>query len=88
MDLRIADDAAPRHLLAAGLELRLDEHERLPARLRERRARRQRDPDADERDVADDEIAARTAAPSSSRAFVRSSTVTRGSLRSLGCSWP
>ena len=38
VDLGIADHAAPPDLLAAGLELRLDEDERLPARLREPRA--------------------------------------------------
>src|SRR6187200_749446 len=56
VDLRIADHAAPPDLLAAGLELRLDEDERLPARLREPERRRQRDADADERDVAGHEV--------------------------------
>src|SRR5438067_214551 len=61
----LAHDAAPHHriahhalrrLAAGGLELRLDEHERLPARRGERERRRQRLADADERHVARDEL--------------------------------
>src|SRR5215831_19223147 len=53
--LRVANDAAAR-LAAAGLELRLDEHDSLPSGRRELEQRRQRLPDADERDVADNEV--------------------------------
>ena len=56
MDLRIADHAASADLVAARLELRLDEDERFPTRLREPERRRERDADADERDVAGDEV--------------------------------
>src|SRR5580765_4544756 len=54
--IRVADHAAPPDLLAAGLELRLDENERLPPRLREPERRRKRGANADERDVAGHEI--------------------------------
>jgi hypothetical protein len=62
---QLADDAAPRpgiaddpaaSLAAARLELRLHEHDRLPARASQVQQRRQRLPDADERDVADHEL--------------------------------
>src|SRR6185312_11374385 len=43
-------------LAATGLELRLDEHDRLPAGLREPQRRGQGRPNGDERDVADDEL--------------------------------
>src|SRR5207247_8640008 len=61
----LVEDAAPRpgiandpaaSLAAAGLELRLHENHGLPARRRQLEERRQRLPDADERDVADDEL--------------------------------
>src|SRR5438477_10678592 len=52
---RIAYDAAAR-VLAACLELRLHEHNRLPARRSEFEQPRQRLSYADERDVADDEL--------------------------------
>ena len=51
LHLGVAHDALAR-LAAARLELRLDEHERLPAGLGERERRRQREPHRDERDVA------------------------------------
>src|SRR5918912_1966350 len=53
--LRVADDAASPHLLPPRLELRLHEHDRLPARSGEREHRRQDEPHADEGDVAGDE---------------------------------
>src|SRR5215210_180784 len=46
----------PRPLAATGLELRLDEDERLPARCGEPQDRRQRELDADERNVAGDDL--------------------------------
>ena len=52
----VAHDAALSHVRAAGLELRLDEHDRLPAGRAEPQHRRQRDPHRDERDVADREL--------------------------------
>src|SRR5438105_8667819 len=54
-DPGIADDA-PRGLGPACLELRLHEHERLPARRREPKHRRQGLPKADEGHVARDEL--------------------------------
>ena len=59
--LRVADDAL-RRVGPARLELRLHEDERLPAGRGEPQQRRQRRPHGDERDVADDELAARTGA--------------------------
>src|SRR5438874_4343363 len=53
--LGIAHDAATRGR-GAGLELRLHEHDGLPAGRRQLEHRRQRLADADERDVADDEL--------------------------------
>ena len=56
VNLRVSNDPALPDLLATRFELRLDEHERLPARARESKRGRQRGADADERDVARDEI--------------------------------
>src|SRR5439155_16181396 len=53
---RTLPDDALRRLGAARLELRLDEHERLPARRGQRERGRQGGTDADERDVAGDEL--------------------------------
>ena len=53
---RIAHDATPRHIRLPRLELRLDQDERLPAALGEGEDRRQNGPDADEGDVAGDEL--------------------------------
>ena len=50
------DDAALADLAAAGLELRLHEHHRLPARCGQPERRRQRLRHRDERHVADDEL--------------------------------
>src|SRR5581483_6177622 len=55
-DRRVADDTALADVGAARLELRLDEHDGLPARRCEPKERRQRDADRDERHVADDEL--------------------------------
>ena len=71
---RVADDAL-RRVGAACLELRLDEHERLPAGRRQRERRRQDARRGDERDVARDRARAGRAARLRWRAFVRSSTV-------------
>ena len=84
--LRVTDDAL-RHVRPAGLELRLDQHERLPAGGREPQQRRQHDLDGDERDVADDQ-GRRERQLRDDRALTRSSTVTRSSARSRGWSWP
>src|SRR5205085_111759 len=54
--LEVAHDASLPHVGAAGLELRLHEHDRLPSRLAEPQHRRQRKPHRDERDVADSEL--------------------------------
>src|SRR5439155_8850142 len=51
-----SSDVCSSDLAAGGLELRLDEHERLPAGRGERERRRQRLADADERHVARDEL--------------------------------
>jgi aminoglycoside 6'-N-acetyltransferase len=51
----IADDA-PADVLAAGLELRLHEHDSVPTRRGELQQPGQRLPHADKRDVADDEL--------------------------------
>jgi hypothetical protein len=79
MDGRIAHDAAAAQPFAPGFELRFDQRDDRPAR-REKRARaiEQRD-DRDERRVDDDQV---------ERQFVRSTTVTRGSLRSDAASCP
>ena len=55
-DRRVADDAALADVGAARFELRLDEHDCLPAGRRERERRRQRGAHGDERDVAHDEL--------------------------------
>src|SRR5829696_3565565 len=55
MDGGVADNAF-RRIAAAGLELRLDQHDRLPAGAREGERRRQRLVDADEGHVCDDEV--------------------------------
>ena len=55
-DCRVADDAALADVLAAGLELRLHEHDGLPARRGERSAGGSAIRTRDERHVADDEL--------------------------------
>src|SRR5215207_7068481 len=55
VDGRVADNAL-RRIAATGLELRLDQDDRLPAGAGERERRRQRLVDADEGDVRDDEV--------------------------------
>ena len=60
--LGIAHDAAA-HLAAPGLELRLHQHERPPARLGARERGRQHQPQRDERDVGRDQRRRDTAAP-------------------------
>src|SRR5207302_3489408 len=52
----VANHSALPDFLAAGLELRLDEDERLPARRSESEGGRKRETDADEGDVARDEL--------------------------------
>ena len=54
VDLRVADDASFPDLVLARLELRLDEHERIPPWLQERQHRRESESHADEGDVADE----------------------------------
>src|SRR3954452_857288 len=54
--LRVAYDASLADVPAPGLELRLDQHARLPAGRREPQHRRKRDPHRDERNVADDQL--------------------------------
>src|SRR4029450_5870683 len=49
-------DAPALDMLTSRLELRLHEDDRLPAALREREDRRKHSADADERDVAGDEL--------------------------------
>jgi aminoglycoside 6'-N-acetyltransferase len=56
VDRRVPDDTAPADLVLAGLELRLDEHDGVPARLEQPQHRRQGDPDADEGDVRDEQV--------------------------------
>ena len=58
MDLGIADDAPLPDFALACLELRLDEHERIPARLQERQDRGESEANADEGDVTGEEIGA------------------------------
>src|SRR5690348_7853524 len=53
---RIAHDAALADVGAARLELRLHEHDRLPARRGQADDGRKHDPHGDERDVADDQL--------------------------------
>ncbi len=55
LHLRVPHHAL-RDVCSAGLELRLHEHERLPAGSGEPQYRRQRETDGDERDVADHEL--------------------------------
>src|SRR4051812_12043323 len=52
----IAHDTPLPHVGASGLELRLHEYDGLPARRAEAQNRRQREPNRDERDVADREL--------------------------------
>src|SRR5919201_6098449 len=52
----IPDDSSLPDVGAPRLELRLDEHDRLPAPRRQPERRRQGHPHGDERDVADDEL--------------------------------
>ncbi len=54
--LGVADDAAVRHVGLPGLELRLHEHEGVPAGLEQPQHGRNGDPDADEGDVADEQV--------------------------------
>src|SRR6476646_1211616 len=54
--LRVSVDAALPHLGAAGLELRLHEHDRLPPGRTQPEDRWEREPHRDERDVADGEL--------------------------------
>src|SRR5207248_2290046 len=75
VNLGITDHAAATDVGATSLELRLDEHERLPPRPRKGEHGRQRLPDADEGDVAGDSSGA-NGSSRIVRAFVRSSTVT------------
>ena len=88
VELGVADDAAAADLVLPDLELGLDEHDRVPAGSQQLHNRRQRNSHADEGDVGDEQVRAGNGSSVSSRAFVRSSTVTRASLRSFGCSWP
>src|SRR5262245_1137421 len=53
---RVTDDSALADVGAPSLELRLHQHDRLPARRREPQHRRQRHAHRDERHVADDEL--------------------------------
>src|SRR5947209_7968172 len=55
-DRFVAHDAALADIGAARLELRFDQHHRLPGGRRELQRGRQGDPHGDERDVADDEL--------------------------------
>src|SRR3954451_7872913 len=55
-DLDVAHDPALPHLGAAGFELRLDEDDGLPTRRGDREDRREHEPEADERDVRNDEL--------------------------------
>ena len=56
MELAVADDATPPHLAAAGLELRLDEDERVPPVLEQSQRRGQDEANADERHVAHEQV--------------------------------
>ena len=84
----VADDAALPHVGAARLELRLDEHDRLPARRGEPRARAAARSAREMNETSQTTSCGGYGSSVSARAFVRSSTVTRGSSRSRGCSWP
>src|SRR4030095_4898186 len=59
VDLGVADDASLPHFPLSSLELRLDQHERVPAGLHQRQHRRQHETDADEGDVADEQVRAK-----------------------------
>src|SRR5215210_5724137 len=59
VDLGVADDTAPADLVLARLELRLHEHDGVPARLEQPQHGRQGDPDADEGDVRDEQLGAK-----------------------------
>ena len=88
MELRIPDDPAAADLVLPDLELRLDEHDGVPALLEEAQHRRQRNPDADEGDVGDEQVGAERQLGQVARVRPLEITVTRGSSRSFGCSWP
>ena len=63
MDVRVPDDAAAPNLALAGLELRLDEHDRIPTGREQAQHRWQRGPDADEGDVGDEQVGAERQLP-------------------------
>ena len=88
--LRVADDPALAHVGGAGLELRLDEDERTP---RPASAQASAGGSALPRPMKETSQTTNVgrngrSSQRSSRTFVRSSTVTRGSSRSFGWSWP
>ena len=83
----VAHDAL-RRLGAAGFELRLDEHERLPAGRGEAERRRQRELDRDERDVAGHELRRERQLGQRARVDPLEHVTTRSSRRILSCSCP
>ena len=86
--LRVADDAALADVGAAGLELRLHEHDRLPARARRAAAPAAAPCRTEMNETSQTTSCGANGSSVRARAFVRSSTVTRGSARSRGWSCP
>ena len=82
MDSRVADHAALMDVLAASLELRLDQGNDGRAGLQQVKDRWQHQAQRDEGDV-DDRDVGRSGKWVSERALVRSIDTTRGSVRSL-----
>ena len=87
---RIANDALLADFRASGLELRLHERDDVGAVRKQRRHARKDVAQRDERHVDGDDVdRARAGRDGSSvRAFARSMTTTRGSLRRPQSSWP
>ena len=86
--LRVAHDAALADVRAARLELRLHEHDRLPARRGERSAGGSAMPHRDEGDVADDELGANGSSVELARVRPLEHDRRADRARSLGCSCP